>query len=190
MVRNSLSFCQMSFKEKIRAIIKHIRKKLFSLKSNENKINYLKSLGLKIGDKCLFLSTKIPTEPYLVKIGNHCVVSSGTEFITHDGSVWLFREKHPKLDVFGLTEIGNNTFIGIGSIILPNTKIGSNCIIGAGSVVRGNIADNSVVMGNPAQVIMSTELLEKLILTNKNALLTKHLKPAEKTRFIKNHFNL
>lgn len=180
----------MTFKSGFINIRNRLIKKLFSLKTSKNKIKYLKSYGFRIGKDCLFLSNKIPTEPYLVEVGDHVVVSSGTEFITHDGSVWLYREKHPNLDVFGLISIGNNTFIGIGCIILPNTKVGANCIIGAGSVVRGTIADNSVVMGNPAQVIMSTELMEKLTINNKNALNTKQMKPDEKTRFIKNHFKL
>ena len=118
------------------------------------------------------------------------VVSSRAEFITHDGSVWVFREKHPELDVFGRITIGDNTFIGIGTIFLPNTTVGKNCIIGAGSVVRGNIPDNSVVMGNPAKVIMSKELMEKLTLNNKNAFQTKNLSMDQKTNLVKKHFNI
>ncbi len=68
--------------------------------------------------------------------------------------------------------------------------MGKNCIIGAGSVVRGNIPDNSVVMGNPAKVIMSTELMEKLVVNNKNAFQTKSLSMAEKAVLIKTHFNI
>ena len=175
---------------KISFILNKIRKKLFGFKSIEGRIKYLRSQGLIIGKGCLYFSNKIPPEPYLVEIGNHVVISSDTEFITHDGSVWVFREKNPKLDVFGMTTVGNNTFIGIGCIFLPNTKIGNNCIIGAGSIVRGVIPDNSVVMGNPAKVIMSTELMEKLTLNNKNALQTKHLSMAEKAVIIKKHFKI
>jgi acetyltransferase-like isoleucine patch superfamily enzyme len=175
---------------RISFIINKFSKKLIGFRSNESRIKYLGKLGLKIGEGCLYFSNKIPPEPYLVKIGNHVVISSETEFITHDGSVWVFREKNPKLDVFGMTTVGNNTFIGIGCILLPNTKIGNNCIIGAGSVVRGIIPDNSVVMGNPAKIIMSTELMEKLTLNNKNALQTKHLSMAEKAVILKKHFNI
>lgn len=175
---------------KIRSIFRKVQDKLIGLKSNEGRIKYLRSKGLKIGNKCLYFSNKIPPEAYLVEIGNHVVVSSRTEFITHDGSVWLFREKYPELDVFGRIIIGDNTFIGIGSIFLPNTTVGNNCIIGAGSVVRGNIPDNSVVMGNPAKIIMSKELMEKLILNSKNALQTKSLSIAQKAVFVKKHFNI
>ena len=40
--------------------------------------------------------------------------------------------------------IGNNSWIGAGSIILRGTQIGNNCVIGAGSVVKGVIPDNTV----------------------------------------------
>lgn len=61
-----------------------------------------------------------------------------------------------------LIEIGDNVFIGAGSIILPNVTIGDNVIIGAGSVVTKDIMSNSVVAGNPACRICSLDAyLEK-----------------------------
>ena len=55
--------------------------------------------------------------------------------------------------VHGCT-VGENTVIGMGSIILSGAIIGKNCIIGAGSLVTGkmNIPDGSLVMGSPAKV--------------------------------------
>lgn len=51
--------------------------------------------------------------------------------------------------------IGNNTLIGIGSVILNGAKIGNNCLIGANSLVTEGkvIPDNSMVMGAPARVV-------------------------------------
>ncbi|ACK69597.1 transferase hexapeptide repeat containing protein [Gloeothece citriformis PCC 7424] len=50
-------------------------------------------------------------------------------------------------------EIGDNVWIGGGSIILPGVKIGENTVIGAGSVVTKPIPSNSVAVGNPCRVI-------------------------------------
>ncbi len=50
-------------------------------------------------------------------------------------------------------KIGNDVWIGGGSIILPGVTIGNNVVIGAGSVVTKNIEDNVVIAGNPARVI-------------------------------------
>lgn len=54
-------------------------------------------------------------------------------------------------------KIGNNVFIGYGSIILPGVHIGDNIVIAAGSVVTGNVASNSVYGGNPAKFIKSID---------------------------------
>lgn len=51
--------------------------------------------------------------------------------------------------------IGNNSLIGINSVILNHAVIGQNCIIGANSLVTESqiIPDNSLVMGSPAKVV-------------------------------------
>ena len=49
--------------------------------------------------------------------------------------------------------IGNNVWVGGGTMICPGVKIGDNVTIGAGSVVTKNIPDNVVAVGNPCKVI-------------------------------------
>jgi acetyltransferase-like isoleucine patch superfamily enzyme len=102
----------------------------------------------------------------LIELGDNVVIAKKTKLITHEGAVTVFHRENPHLDLFGRITIGNNTFIGMNCIILPKTKIGNNCIIGAGAVVRGNIPDNSVVIGNPAKVIMSTEQYRQKVFSN------------------------
>ncbi|MFX0548218.1 sugar O-acetyltransferase [Hathewaya histolytica] len=51
--------------------------------------------------------------------------------------------------------IGNNVWVGGGSIICPGVKIGDNVTIGAGSVVTKDIPNNVVAVGNPCRVIKS-----------------------------------
>jgi len=50
--------------------------------------------------------------------------------------------------------IGENTLIGIGSIILNGARIGRNCLIGANSLITEGkeIPDGSMVMGAPGKV--------------------------------------
>ena len=52
-------------------------------------------------------------------------------------------------------EIGDNTLIGIKSVILNGAKIGRNCIIGANSLITEGkqIPDGSLVMGSPGKVV-------------------------------------
>ncbi len=51
--------------------------------------------------------------------------------------------------------IGDNSLVGIGAVILNNAQIGENCIVGACSLVTQGlkIPDNSLVMGSPAKVV-------------------------------------
>jgi acetyltransferase-like isoleucine patch superfamily enzyme len=57
--------------------------------------------------------------------------------------------------------IGDYTFIGTGSIILPGSTIGRGCIIGAGSVVNDMIPDFAIASGNPVQIIGDTRERDK-----------------------------
>jgi carbonic anhydrase/acetyltransferase-like protein (isoleucine patch superfamily) len=51
--------------------------------------------------------------------------------------------------------VGDNSLIGIGSIVLNGARIGKNCLIGAGCLIPEGkeIPDNSLVMGAPGKVI-------------------------------------
>ena len=52
-------------------------------------------------------------------------------------------------------EIGDNSLVGMGAIILNHAKIGRNCLIGAGALIAEGkvIPDNSLVVGAPGKVI-------------------------------------
>ena len=45
--------------------------------------------------------------------------------------------------------IGDGSWIGHGSIVLPGASVGKHVVIGAGSVVTGAIPDFSVAVGQP-----------------------------------------
>ena len=49
--------------------------------------------------------------------------------------------------------IGNNVWIGGGSIIFPGVSIGDNVTIGAGSIVTKSIRSNVLAYGNPCRII-------------------------------------
>lgn len=125
-----------------------------------------RSSGVKIGKDCLLFTTEFSTEPYLIEIGDHVVIGSGTQLITHDGGTWVFDDLDNlanSMNVYGRIKIGNNVFIGMECIILCNVEIGDNCVIGAGSVVRSDIPPNSVAAGNPAKVVLPLSMYETLV---------------------------
>lgn len=60
--------------------------------------------------------------------------------------------------------IGEYSFIGTSSVILPGVTIGKGCIIGAGSVVSKDIPDFSVAAGNPALIMGDTRAIDEKLL--------------------------
>jgi len=148
----------------------------------------LRGAGVSIGENCRLFRADWSSEPYLIRLGNHVVVSNNVRFLTHDGAVWVFRPEYPDLDVFGTIDVGNNVCIGINAILLPNTRIGDNCIIGAGSVVKGNIPGNSVVFGNPAKVVMSLEMQKKLVLMSRFRFRSKRMTYRKKKNMLLRYF--
>ncbi|MFO8001905.1 MAG: acyltransferase [Marinilabilia sp.] len=150
----------------------------------------LRHAGVTIGRDCRLFTADWGSEPFLIRLGDHVVVSNNVRFLTHDGAVWVFRPSDPDLDVFGTIKVGNNVCIGINVILLPNTEVGDNCIIGAGSVVKGKIPPNSVVFGNPAKVVMPLEMQKRLISMSRFRFHSKGMSYMEKKRMLIKHFKL
>ena len=123
---------------------------------------YNKHLGVNFGNRVRILSfPRFGSEPYLISIGNNVTITRGVCFVNHDGGVALFRNEFPRLNVYGKIKIGNNVFIGINSVIMPNVTVGNNVVIGAGSIVNRDVPDNVVVAGVPAKIIKSIEDYKK-----------------------------
>jgi maltose O-acetyltransferase len=89
----------------------------------------------------------------LITIGNNVTLAPRVHILAHDAST---NNSLGKTRI-GLVNIGNNVFVGAGSIILPGVTIGNDVVIGAGSVVSKSIPANSLVVGNPARVISSLD---------------------------------
>ena len=57
----------------------------------------------------------------------------------------------------GAVEIGDNTWIGAGTIILLGSRIGKNCVIAAGSVVKGDVPDHTRLVQKRVSIIKGIE---------------------------------
>ena len=51
------------------------------------------------------------------------------------------------------TRVKRGASIGANSVILPGVTIGEKALVGAGSVITSDVPDNSVLAGNPAQIL-------------------------------------
>ena len=87
--------------------------------------------------------------PQNIHIGRHVHITAGVKILTH----YLNTSQAGICWRQGNVYIGDDTFIGTGSIISKEVRIGNNCIIGAGSVVTKDIPDNEIWAGNPARFI-------------------------------------
>lgn len=83
----------------------------------------------------------------------------------------IFRTKdsfHPEKlgnwEIIAPVTIGDDVWIGTGSIILPGVTIGSGTTIGAGSVVTRDIPPNVLAAGSPCRVIRPISERDRLIL--------------------------
>lgn len=146
------------------SIINSIKDRLLYPHRYNNKafIKYLKRCGVTIGENTYFFSPKTTTidvqNSIFITIGSNCKITKGCTILAHDYSYSILRPiYHTIPKKAGLTQIGNNCFIGINSIILMGSNIGNNCIIGAGSVVSEKIPDNQVWAGNPARFICTLD---------------------------------
>lgn len=95
---------------------------------------------------CIFLDVN------KIKIGNNVMVGPRVSFYTAGHPI------DPQIRIeeleFGLPiTVEDNVWIGGNATILPGVTIGKNSIIAAGAVVTKDVAANTIVGGNPAQLI-------------------------------------
>ena len=128
---------------------------LRKLLGKQTEMEYLLSHGMKVGKNCHIFSeaTNDHTYPHLITIGDDVTISTNVTVLAHDASTNVVRGGTKLVRV----SIGNNVFIGTGTIILCNTHIGNNVVVGAGSIVTHDLPDNGVYAGSPARKICSIE---------------------------------
>lgn len=178
-------------------VLKTAYRMLVMLKANSsytNKLNYLRKSGAKIGNgtrlNCSVAA--FGTEPYLVTIGDDCLISSGVSFITHDGGVKVLSDldyfQGERMDIIAPVRVGNNVYIGSGAYIMPGVTIGNNVVIGAGAIVTHDIPDNSVAVGVPCQVIRTIDEYYENAVKRGRLHPTAQMSSDEKKAYFKNIF--
>jgi acetyltransferase-like isoleucine patch superfamily enzyme len=114
-------------------------------------------------------------------VGKNCKISSHTficEGVTVEDDVFIghnvtfINDKYPRATnsrgelqteadwKVEPTLIKKRASIGSGVTILGNVTVGENAIVGAGSVVTRDVPPNSIVAGNPARVLKTSDGIE------------------------------
>ena len=141
-------------------IIRKIYNKVFRLwnrRTSDAYCCYLRKIGVKIGKIRIINPNACNidiTRPSLVEIGDNVVLNDNFTLLTHDFVSGIFVNAYNDfLPSSGRVKIGNNVRFGVNCIVLKGVSIGDNCFIGAGSIVTKDIPSGSVVAGVPAKVI-------------------------------------
>lgn len=80
-------------------------------------------------------------------IGENCLIAQNVTIGRNFGDV-----KVPK--------IGNDVYIGTGSVVFGEIEIGDNVIIGSNTLVNKSIPSDCTVVGNPMKIIDKNRLLK------------------------------
>jgi acetyltransferase-like isoleucine patch superfamily enzyme len=110
----------------------------------------LEKAGLKIGKNVVVEATVYidQASPFLIEIGNNCVLAHGVRVLTHDATPYKFLGGYTRL---GRVHIKDNVFIAENVTILPGVTIGPNVLIAAGALINKDIGPNSCVAGVPGR---------------------------------------
>lgn len=132
--------------------------------------NVALSAGMVPGQECL-------TSP-VVKIGDRCLIGRGSGIVGHlaieiGNDVWtghhvyITDQNHGYEDVnrpISLQSqperpvvVGDGSWLGHGTVVLPGARIGRHVAVGANSVVTGELPDYCVAVGAPARVVKRWE---------------------------------
>jgi acetyltransferase-like isoleucine patch superfamily enzyme len=124
------------------------------------------SAGMMPGQKCL-------TNP-VVRIGDRCLIGRGSGIVGHfsidiGNDVWtghyvyITDQNHgyenvdipisQQTQMERAVSIGDGSWLGAGTVVLPGAQIGKHVAVGANSVVTGALPDYCVAVGVPARVI-------------------------------------
>ena len=98
-----------------------------------------------------------------IEFGNSILIAGNVSFVgkddhitNHSGeTIWNSGRGDTKK-----TRIGNDVWIGHGSIIIAGVTIGDGAIVAAGSVVVKDVEPCTIVGGNPAKIIKNRFLTE------------------------------
>lgn len=103
-----------------------------------------------IGDSFINGFSRIVCEDE-ISIGDDCMVSWGCEIMDYDGHQVIIDDK--KSQIMDPIEIQDDVWIGHSAILTKGVTIHRGSVVASGSVVVSDVPANTLVAGNPAEVV-------------------------------------
>jgi acetyltransferase-like isoleucine patch superfamily enzyme len=91
-----------------------------------------------------------------VTLGDQVHLGPGVQILTTSHEIGPPDRRASTLTVAPVS-VGDGTWLGAGSILLPGTTVGAGCVIAAGAVVDGEVPPNTVHGGVPAKQIRALD---------------------------------
>lgn len=83
--------------------------------------------------------------------GRHVIINTAAS-VDHDNRIEDYAHIAPGCHLTGNVSIGEETFLGAGTIVIPGIHIGSHVVVGAGSCVIRDLPNNITAFGTPATI--------------------------------------
>ena len=112
--------------------------------------------NITVGDHVFFNYNCCILDVMPVSIGNNVMIAPNVQIYTATHPLEA-KARNSGKEFAKPISIGNDVWIGGGTIICPGVSIGNRVVIAAGTVVTKNIPDDVLVGGNPAKVIKTIE---------------------------------
>lgn len=108
--------------------------------------------NISVGDNFFANNNCIFVDPGKITFGDNVFIGPSCGFYTAHHPIDAQMRNELLEQAFPIT-VGDDVWIGGGTVVVPGVTIGSDVVIGAGSVVTRDIPDHVVACGNPCRVL-------------------------------------
>lgn len=118
-------------------------------------LSVISPLATRDAEACIGEGVQIMARAYIgigTQVGDFSLINTNAT-IDHECVLGAGVHVMGEAAIAGRVTIGDYTTIGTNATILPDLTIGRGAQIGAGALVRCNVAENEVVVGNPARLL-------------------------------------
>jgi len=109
-------------------------------------------VNIHLGDDVYINTSCIVLDCASVRIGARVLFASGVQLVTATHPIDA-AERRIGLELAMPIVVGDDVWIGVGSIVCPGVTIGARSVIGAGSVVVRDVPPDVVAAANPCRVL-------------------------------------